>query len=136
MHLARPVRVRTGFRSNPLWNQAITHSFAIREKSPICVFNNLHTPAPLNPVLCPVFPGDYALPHKKGGGTPPSNTEVRQSPMPSYKSFIVNRLCKPNRSIPFIFNRLSNIGGEGGRYRVQSRKRKVWSQSATALQNE
>ena len=99
MVYARPIRERPEFRSNPQKNQAITNSSAIRPNSPLCVFNNFHTPAPLNFELSPVFPSDYALPHKKGGGTPPSNTEVRQSPMPSYKSFIVNRL--------------SNIGGGG-----------------------
>src|SRR5271170_4524684 len=67
VNLARTIRERPEFRSNPQKNQAITNSSANRANSPLCVFNNFHTPASLNFGLSPVFPSDYALPHKKGG---------------------------------------------------------------------
>jgi len=67
MHRPRQFRAQLKFRSNPLWNQATTHSFPICAKLVPSVFNRLHTHLALNIELSPVFPSDYALPAEKGG---------------------------------------------------------------------
>jgi hypothetical protein len=64
---ATPIRERCEHPPNPHKNHAIAHSSANCRESPLCVFSNLRTPASLNFHLSPVFSGDYAFPHKKGG---------------------------------------------------------------------
>jgi hypothetical protein len=57
----RPIRGRSESHPKPLKNQSVGHSSANHANSPLSVFNNLHTPAPLNCLLSPAFPSDYAL---------------------------------------------------------------------------
>ena len=63
----RPIRGRSEFHPKPLKNQSVGHSSANRTNSPLSVFNNLDTPAPLDFRLSPVFPSDYALPLQNRG---------------------------------------------------------------------